>query len=849
MASYKVTNLKLAMQSGTTDTLYATWEFKETTTTTTNTSTIKKGTVVKIKTGAKYYNGASIPDWVIAKQWIVLQVDGDRVVIDKSTDGENSICSAVNAKDLTVMSGGGSSSSSTTTTDIKNLDYFEVKWQYWTGDGVWFAGTTENVTTKQSIWSFPSNARSVRIFVKPVSKKDKNDKSYWTGTEEGAEYKLTESKPDQPSAPSVKIEKYTLTAELTDIRDGKADEIEFEVVKGTDKFTSGIATVKTQMASFSCEITAGAKYRVRCRAINKIKDNDKTYGEWSSYSNEVSTIPLSVTNVSIAVESETSVRLSWTGCENSTGYTVEYTTNKSYFDSSTEVGSTNVTNTTAYITGLETGDEWFFRVRATNNEGESGWSNIVSTIIGTEPSAPTTWSSTTTAVVGEDIVILYWVHNTEDGSHQTAAEIELDVNGVPNTISVDKTTPDDEKEGTYSYNLNVSNYSEGAVIKWRVRTRGIVTSGDNEGWSEWSIQRTIDLYAPPTLSVQANGTLTAFPYDIKLTAGPNTQVVLSYHISIVANGTYETIDVTGESLYIVAGQEVYSKIFNVSTNPLTVTISAGDVTFENGQSYKIVATVAMNSGMVAEATSTFSVRWSDTDIYTPNAAIAIDRKSFAAYISPFCVDDRDYITNEVTLSVYRREHNGSLTLIGSELTNNGSITVTDPHPSLDYARYRIVAIHKDTGVVSFEDLPGEPIKEHSIIIQWNEKWSQFDYDEDATPETPPWTGSLVRLPYNIKVTENYSPDVSLIEYIGRKHPVSYYGTQKGESGSWSSDIPKYDKETIYNLRRLADWDGDVYVREPSGIGYWAKVNVSFPISYDSLIIPVTISTQRVEGGI
>ena len=59
-------------------------------------SVFKKGDLVKI-TGTKYYNGKSIPLWVRLKKWYVLEGGSKRVVIDKSEDGRNSICSAVSA--------------------------------------------------------------------------------------------------------------------------------------------------------------------------------------------------------------------------------------------------------------------------------------------------------------------------------------------------------------------------------------------------------------------------------------------------------------------------------------------------------------------------------------------------------------------------------------------------------------------------------------------------------------------------------------------------------------------------------------------------------------------------------
>lgn len=71
----------------------------------TTTTSVKVGDIVKIKPGSKYYNGKDIPDWVEGKQWVVSSVKGNRVVIDKSVDGKNSIASAINASCLVVVKG------------------------------------------------------------------------------------------------------------------------------------------------------------------------------------------------------------------------------------------------------------------------------------------------------------------------------------------------------------------------------------------------------------------------------------------------------------------------------------------------------------------------------------------------------------------------------------------------------------------------------------------------------------------------------------------------------------------------------------------------------------------------
>ena len=84
------------------------WVVSENVTARTNTAaaptpTIKAGSKVKIKAGAKYYSGKSIPAWVMNDTWIVSQVNGDRAVIDKNVSGKNSIMSPIKTADLLLL--------------------------------------------------------------------------------------------------------------------------------------------------------------------------------------------------------------------------------------------------------------------------------------------------------------------------------------------------------------------------------------------------------------------------------------------------------------------------------------------------------------------------------------------------------------------------------------------------------------------------------------------------------------------------------------------------------------------------------------------------------------------------
>lgn len=867
MAVY-VGNLKVQLQVGTDNTYYASWDFPPSTsssssgTTTTTSTTIKVGTLVKVKSGAKSYNGVSLADFVYNDEWYVYAISGNRVVINKNKSGTNSIMTPVHKNNLTVVSGGGSSSSSSSSSSniySTQVEHYEVEWQYFTGDGVPFTASETTTKDKNSVYDPPEHATTVKVWVKPVSKtykKNGKDTTYWTGGWDWAEIKTataagTAAPPDPTSEPTVVIEDYTLTATVSvdteAVENSRIDKVQFEVYNGNTKVSTGTVEVLLGKATYVCTVAAGGEYYVRYRYVN-VTTGKTLYSSWSDLPiSGDKTIPSAVTNVKCAADSKTSIKVTWSGSANAESYEVQYTTNKAYFDSS-GVSSETVTSTTAYITGLDSGDEWFFRVRAVNDQGNSGWSSVVSTLIGTKPAAPTTWSLSNTAYVGEEIP-LYWVHNTEDGSYQTEAEILFTIDGVTTVEKITTSADEEEEEPIYTHILETSDYPDGGVVLWKVRTKGII-----DEFSDWSTQREINIFAPPTLTASfetsdgTEGEVGALPFEITATAGPENQTPVRYFVSIVADESYISENNMGNEIFITAGTEVYSKVFDVYDHEFSASISAGDVTLENGRPYTLTIEVAMDSGLSASVSMPFTVNWEDRT-YIPEASIGVDYDSLYTFITPFCMDEEGNLIENVTLGVYRREYDGRFTEIGTGLANDTVTTVTDPHPALDYARYRIVVRDEGTGRVTYEDLPGYPIGETAIVMQWDEKWVAFNHNEPDSVDPPSWVGSMLKLPYNVDVSENHNPDVSLIEYIGRENPVSYYGTQRGETATWSTEIPKEDKETLYALRRLAAWQGDVYVREPSGVGYWAHVNVSHSIKHLALTIPINFEITRVEGGV
>lgn len=768
----------------------------------------------------------------------VLKLDGT-----PTEETKNSTSSTVKIDLFGLQSNTTSTIYATWKWDKSHTYRYQVRWYYDTGDGVWFLGTDTATEVKQSLYSAPDNAVRVRLVVKPISEtytQNNKETTYWTADWSTEKiYNFEDNPPITPPIPDVSVEDYKLLAILDNLPDLNATHINFQVVKdNTTIFQTSETSIKEfNYARYSCYIEAGHEYKVRVRSYK-----DDRYSEWSAFTNNYTTMPANDVEIDrCKAQSDTSVYLEWNEVKSAETYDIEYATKREYLEGSNQTTSLTGIKTTEYIvTGLESGERYFFRVRAVNENGESDWSDIESVIIGKKPSAPTTWSSSTTVISGEELS-LYWVHNAEDGSSQISAELELIINGTKTVQVVQNTTNEDLKDKTSVYAINTSSYHEGSKILWRVRTCGITKE-----YGDWSVQRTIDVYAPPTLSLTVPSTLTQFPLIITGVAGPSSQTPLSYHVTITANESYETVDDIGNFKMVSSGSQVYSKHFDINTN-LAISLLPNDVDFVNNSSYTVHVIVSMDSGLTAETTRTFKVAWTEV-MYEPNAQVSIDKTTLTASINPYCIDENDKLMGGVTLAIYRKNFDGSFVEIGSGIDNLSNTFVTDPHPSLDYARYRIVATDNNTGAVSYYDLPGIPVGEVAAVIQWDDEWSNFNTSEEDALEQPVWAGSMLKLMYNLDISEKHSIEKTLVEYAGREHPVSYYGTHLGEASSWSMEIPKDDVDTLYALRRLARWTGDVYVREPSGIGHWASIEVNFGQTHCELTIPISIEVTRVEGG-
>lgn len=764
---------------------------------------------------------------------------------------------------------------------------FEVRWEIWDSNGhLWMAdGGDHSITTedrqKADEFTYPeyTDRFVMRCSIRAVDDNG-NGLSGWAMKE----YDLRNAPPGLPPDPDFSIDTQNKATIVFDniAEDINADSIEIAIYQdNSTKYKTAKVKINSELryAKYIETVDSGHEYRVRARAIR-----GNIYGGWTNFTSNDVSLPIAPTEITTLRPQKISeqqsvtygVLVEWPAVPTCTQYEIQWTTNVELFDTpSSEVHSQTTEKgqgTRLLITDIGTGHEYFFRVASKNDKGRSlNWTPIKSVILGTKPSAPTTWSNVVSSIIGEDLN-LYWKHNSTDGSLERLARLHLTVIDsahpelVPfnKTITIENTKPEEEKDQNSIYTINTNDpewaglLKEGFVIKWEVQTAGVL--GD---FSDWSIEREVNVYAQPTLELDIKNKdnisieeINGFPFYLNVLAKPATQKPISYYIEVVANDAYNTLDNQGEVKVVNPGDKIYQKYYDPDRNAwkFLLEMTPAIINLHSGSTYTINIIVAMDSGLSAIISRNISVTLSDTG-YNPNADIIINKENLTASIHPYCMENyeenneiKQRLSNGCIMSVYRREYDGSFTEIATDIENAENTYVVDPHPALDYARYRIIAKAKETGTISYYDIEAIKVGEPSIVIQWSEKWSKFDYNPDEDNLEVSWAGSMLKLPYNVDITENKSPDVSLVEYAGRKHPVSYYGTQIGETASWNCEIPAEDKETLYGLRRLAKWMEDVYIREPSGTGYWANIIVSISKKHNDVVIPVSFSIKRVEGG-
>lgn len=749
---------------------------------------------------------------------------------------------------------------------------FEYDWEYTTGarmaptkaqkkagkpgDLVWLPGSSGSAQFSSTLtssgmhritYTAPSSAIEVRCRILPLSnsrdkkvsvtktytnnklKKTTTNKEsfpYFTGSWSG--YASHDFRSDALAAPSVEAELMdngTTAVVTVSSDDADAGWCDVEVTDSGGKIAArAYDKPLSGEASFSFALAAGRSYTARAR-VQTTSNGSKKNSQWASAA-AFATKPAAPTGPSAAATGPSSARVTWTAAAGAESYTVQHTTGTAEkFETDPEsVDEVDGISATSYTpSGLDQNAVHWFRVRAVNGTGESAWSAACSCLVATKPEAPTVYGMQPSYIEADDAVVR-WTHNSADGSAQSAAQVDVAYSGANAPSGLTVTVGAAER-----YTLSLAGAGDATAVAVRVRTKGA-----HADWSPWSGTVGFTVYEQPQLQVtlsQGSGTplgasspLGSFPVLASLAASGGGDSPVGYDVSIVCTSGADYIDEYGYTARMDAGGVAWEEHYATSDDPLAVAVAAGDAFLADGASYELRAAVAMESGLRAEASAPFSVSF-DMELPAPIAEVTFDADSLTADVVPACFDvdgttgvETSDLRPGTLLSVYRIGQDGILVPLARRVPNDGTRTVTDPHAAFGTCWYHVVATDEATGASSFSDWSADSSHPDTVIM-WGGDWrpagdgeTRYEYD-----------GTVLDGFCNSTFSQDGEAENEPARYSGRKRPVHYYGEGLVESMRYDLQFERADARTMALVRALMSFPGDVYVREPTGTGFWAHV--------------------------
>ena len=539
------------------------------------------------------------------------------------------------------------------------------------------------------------------------------------------------------------------------------------------------------------------------------------------------------------------------------------------------------------VSGLDTGCTYWARVRKASQAGAGEWSEVVQADVAAPEasseslSAPTPTRCEPSYPTGS-AALLSWTHNSAENSEQSAYELSLAVTAPDGTVTRDVLAGG--AENAVELDLAGAGAGDGSTVEWCVRTAGVL-AGFWSPWSaSQAFAVTAPPAAGVSLTDGTGAALDGVPLSalpLTVAVGVNAGAAdrpVHVRAEIVAAQAYDAEAEDGTAVHVAAGDEVWSGDLYAGDEGFddggaTFAVRARDAVLADGASYVARARVFAASGLDGSSgDAPFDVAWG-VELPQPAAALLFDGEDYTCRIFPVCwaeqdegqpeqqagaqeagdiddeiddeadaiaaldpatgtyypdgADDGPYyaapadedeeaapLQPGVELDVYRIDMDGTAVLVAEGLPNNGRASCTDPHPNFGTLTYRIVAKSTTADVQSSSQTSIEAdVRE--LVITYDEDWRDSDGDFGE------YAGGLVRLDLSLESTEEPTVDSKVLKLAGDAYGTLYVGESGDYPVTYNAEFPLHDQATRQALRALRG--RLAYVRDPLGVGFWAKV--------------------------
>ena len=541
---------------------------------------------------------------------------------------------------------------------------------------------------------------------------------------------------------------------------------------------------------------------------------------WSTLVTDGGAVPVAPTGVTVtASDIPGTIRVTWNWTwSGATAAELSWANHEDAWESTDMPETFEINNTHASawnISGLETGETWYVRVRLMAAAGDDvtygAYSEIESIDLSSAPVVPSLTLSE--GVIPEDgSVVASWAYSTTDGTMQASAQLAEVVSGayVP-LLQVETQQTATIYPSEVGWSAGETHY----VVVQVASASGRVS----DGWSDpvavivaERIMASITATSLVPQTIVTDGTsrninaLTAMPLSVTVSgAGQDgtTTVAIEraedYHVRRPDES--EMYGYEGETVALVS-----------QMGDAAITITADDLMgrLDDGAPYRIVATVEDAVGQTATAELDFEVHWSHQAII-PTATVEIDADAMVAKLTP--VAPTGTVTGDVC-DIYRLSVDKPVLLYPDA---EFGTTYVDPYPTIGtFGGHRFVFKSKD----------GDYITEDNEFA-WIDTTPA---DDDDLLDFPAniidfGTGRVV-LMYEIDLANSWTKDFTETQYLGGAVQGDWNPAVRRTTTMTAVAITEDDQTTIESMRRLAEHPGICHVRTKDGSSFAADVQCS-----------------------